>query len=54
MMTYFSEYSKINRLKIISNFSGSAGYAIILRTKIFYLSMEDSTLQAKIETWQKF
>ena len=22
---YFTEYSKINRLKIISNFSGSAG-----------------------------
>ena len=26
---YFTEYSKINRLKIISNFSGSAGLAII-------------------------
>ena len=24
---YFTEYSKINRLKIISNFSGSAGLA---------------------------
>ena len=30
---YFTEYSKINRLKIISNFSGSAGLAIILRKK---------------------
>ena len=30
---YFTEYSKINRLKIISNFSGSAGLAIILKTK---------------------
>ena len=28
---YFTEYSKINRLKIISNFSGSAGLAIILK-----------------------
>ena len=27
---YFTEYSKTNRLKIISNFSGSAGLAIIL------------------------
>ena len=27
---YFTEYSKINRLKIISNFSGSAGLAVIL------------------------
>ena len=26
---YFTEYSKINRLKIISNFSGSAGLAVI-------------------------
>ena len=30
---YFTEYSKINRLKIISNFSGSAGIAIILKKK---------------------
>ena len=30
---YFSEYSKINRLKIISNFSGSAGIAVILKNK---------------------
>ena len=30
---YFTEYSKINRLKIISNFSGSAGLAIILKNK---------------------
>ena len=27
---YFTEYSKINRLKIISNFTGSAGIAVIL------------------------
>ena len=30
---YFTEYSKINRLKIISNFSGS-GLAVILKIKI--------------------
>ena len=30
---YFTEYSKINRLKIISNFTGSAGLAVILRNK---------------------
>ena len=34
---YFTEYSKINRLKIISNFSGSAGLAIILKTKNYLL-----------------
>ena len=30
---YFTEYSKINRLKIISNFSGSAGLAVVLKKK---------------------
>ena len=30
---YFTEYSKLNRLKIISNFTGSAGLAIILKNK---------------------
>ena len=30
---YFTEYSKINRLKIISNFSGSAGLAVVLKNK---------------------
>ena len=32
---FFSEYSEKNRLKIISNFSGSAGLAIILKNKNF-------------------
>ena len=30
---FFSEYSYPNRLKLISNFSGSAGLAIILKDK---------------------
>ena len=30
---FFSEYSNKDRLKVISNFSGSAGYAIILKKK---------------------
>ena len=34
---YFTEYSKINRLKIISNFSGSAGLAVILKTKNYFI-----------------
>ena len=37
---YFSEYSSKDRLKTISNFSGSAGYAVILKKKIIYLWME--------------
>ena len=30
---YFSEYAQKDRLKYISNFSGSAGYAIFLKKK---------------------
>ena len=30
---FFSEYSQKNRLKTVSNFTGSAGYAIILKKK---------------------
>ena len=38
---YFSEYAKNDRLKNISNFSGSAGIAVILKKKIIYLLMVD-------------
>ena len=31
--TYFTEYSRSNILKNITNFSGSAGFAIILKKK---------------------
>ena len=34
---YFTEYSKINRLEIISNFSGSAGVAVILKKKKLFI-----------------
>ena len=34
---FFSEYSNQDRLKIISNFSGSAGYAIILKKKTVFI-----------------
>ena len=30
---FFSEYSSKDRLKIISNFDGSAGFAVILKDK---------------------
>ena len=45
---FFSEYSKKDRLKIISNFSGSAGLAIILKIKIIYLLMEDIQFKQKL------
>ena len=34
---FFSEYSNKDRLKFISNFSGSAGYAIILKKKKLFI-----------------
>ena len=37
---FFSEYSKKDRLKIVSNFSGSAGYAVILKKRTTCLLME--------------
>ena len=47
---FFSEYSKINRLKTISNFSGSAGFAIILKNKNFLFVDGRYTIQAQIES----
>ena len=51
---YFTEYSKINRLEIISNFSGSAGLAIILKNKNFLFTDGRYTLQSKIESGKNF
>ncbi len=51
---YFTEYSKINRLKIISNFSGSAGLAIILKKKNFLFTDGRYTIQSQIEAGKNF
>ena len=51
---YFSEYAKINRLKIISNFSGSAGLAIILRNKNYLFTDGRYTIQSQIESGKNF
>ena len=51
---YFTEYSKINRLKIISNFSGSAGLAIILKNKNFLFTDGRYTIQSQIECGKNF
>ncbi len=51
---FFSEYSANDRLKTISNFSGSAGYAVILRHKNYLFVDGRYTLQAKIEAGDKF
>ena len=34
---FFSEYAQKDRLKIISNFTGSAGFAIILKKKKLFI-----------------
>ena len=51
---YFTEYSKINRLKIISNFSGSAGIAVILKNKCYLFTDGRYTIQSQIESGKKF
>ncbi|MDC1025694.1 aminopeptidase family protein P [Candidatus Pelagibacter sp.] len=51
---YFTEYSKINRLKIISNFSGSAGLAIILKNKNYLFIDGRYTIQSEIESGKYF
>ena len=51
---FFSEYANPNRLKIISNFSGSAGMALILRDKNYLYVDGRYTLQGKLESGKKF
>ena len=51
---YFSEFSLPDRLKSISNFSGSAGYAIILKNKNFLFVDGRYTIQAKKECGKNF
>ena len=51
---YFTEYSKINRLKIISNFSGSAGLAIVLKNKNYLFTDGRYTIQSQIESGRNF
>tara|TARA_B100001093_G_scaffold278107_1_gene265818 strand:+ start:453 stop:2147 length:1695 start_codon:yes stop_codon:yes gene_type:complete len=51
---YFTEYSKINRLKIISNFSGSAGLAVILKNRNYLFTDGRYTIQSQIESGKDF
>ena len=51
---YFTEYSKLNRLEVISNFSGSAGLAIILKNKNYLFTDGRYTIQSKIESGKSF
>ena len=53
---YFNEYvvQSSDRLKFISNFSGSAGFAIILRNKNYLFVDGRYTIQAQIQSGKKF
>ena len=51
---FFTEYSKVNRLKIVSNFSGSAGLAVILKKKNYLFTDGRYTIQSQIESGKNF
>ena len=51
---YFSEFSRPDRLKTISNFSGSAGFAIVLKKENFLFVDGRYTIQAKIQSGKFF
>ena len=51
---FFSEYSTIDRLKTISNFSGSAGLAIVLKKKNYLFVDGRYTIQAQQQAGKQF
>ena len=51
---FFSEYSQKDRLKTISNFTGSAGFAIILKDQNYLFVDGRYTIQAEIESGKDF
>ena len=51
---FFSEYSQKDRLKTITNFTGSAGIAVILRNKNYLFVDGRYTIQAQLESSKEF
>ena len=51
---FFSEYAAIDRLKIISNFSGSAGLAVILKKNSYLFVDGRYTIQAQQQSGKQF
>ena len=51
---YFTEYSKLNNLKSITKFSGSAGFAIFLKNKKYLFVDGRYTIQAEKESGKNF
>ena len=45
--SYFTEYSKINNLSKLTNFTGSAGFSVVLKKKTIYLLMADIHFKQK-------
>ena len=45
--SYFTEYSKINNLSKLTNFTGSAGFSVLLKKKTIYLLMVDTQFKQK-------
>ena len=51
---FFSEYSRNDRLKTISNFTGSAGYSVIIKDKYYLFVDGRYTIQADKESGKIF
>ena len=51
---FFSEFSNKDRLNVISNFKGSAGYAVILKNENYLFVDGRYTIQANIESGKNF
>ena len=51
---FFSEYAAKDRLKIISNFNGSAGLAVVLKKKNYLFVDGRYTIQAQLESGKLF
>ena len=51
---FFSEYAAIDRLKIISNFSGSAGLAVVLKKNNYLFVDGRYTIQAQQQSSEQF
>jgi len=51
---YFTEYSEINNLFKVSNFTGSAGFALIFKNKNYLFVDGRYTLQAKKQSGKNF
>ena len=51
---YFTEQVKNDRLRLITNFSGSAGIAVVLKNKNYLFIDSRYTIQAKMESGNLF